>query len=250
MSKIEDVLYVNKHVIKRTLESIKENWVLYFSGFIYLVLMVIAYRIIYRAPLGMFSGFISAILSSALISNYLYLLFNVINYNRITAKNFRDGFNYFLGKVYGVFFIFYVFKIFVFFINNSINGNIETLSIILNSTILIFLNPLPETIYLKDYNASDSIRESFKFMEENFLNWCIPNVVIFLVIYMILGRNIEIILKANMIKFNDIYFISTFKALLLQCVFTIGMIYRGHLYKILSSGNMRKRKFMREFGKR
>ena len=39
-----------------------------------------------------------AIVGASLISNYLYLLFNIINHDRITIQDFKDGFKAFCGK--------------------------------------------------------------------------------------------------------------------------------------------------------
>ncbi len=69
-----------------------------FTGLVYSTLNIAMLMILgtfFRGVLFVLAGFIMAIASSSLISNYLYLLFNIINYDRITMDNFKDGFKYF-----------------------------------------------------------------------------------------------------------------------------------------------------------
>lgn len=250
MDVLKDLLAVNKYSFKKTLETLGKNPVLFFVGIAYTLINLIFYMIvgtILVGPLGVFAGFLSLLLMSGLISNYLYLLYNAINYNRVTFKNFKDGFNHFLGKVYGVFFIAWLFNIAIGLLNSIITGSANVLSIIINISIVVLLNALPETIYLKSYSSLDSISNALEFIEKNLINWGIPNVILSLIIYAltgdIFGKLSQTHISINMLIGSS----QIIKTLLAQIIFTFGMVYRGHLYKILSSGNRRKRKFMNKF---
>ena len=110
MDYLKDFIYVNKHSLKKTIVSLKDNWMIVFTGLVYTILNLIIYSIIntlFIGPLYIISGFIMAIVSSGFISNYLNLLFNIINYNKFSLEDFKSGFTAFLWKIYGIFFIAY-----------------------------------------------------------------------------------------------------------------------------------------------
>lgn len=250
MDIIKDLVLVNKESFSRTVKSLKNGWPLFFVGFVYIILNTALFTILsmlFIGPLSFFIGFIALIISSGFISNYLYLLFNLINYNRITLQNFKDGFGYFLRKIYGIYFIGWVLSVLLSFVTGVLGQGAIDINIIISASILIFLNALPETAYIKSYDSMGSITYSLDFMKENWFNWLIPNLVFMVIIYYLTGQIFGGLFKTHMsygiFRNGSIYI----RGLLGQIVFTIGMIYRGHLYKILSSGNRRKRIFMNTF---
>ncbi|OZV10509.1 hypothetical protein CIW83_19980 [Tissierella sp. P1] len=107
MDIIKDFLMINNQTFKKTISSLKSNWMIIFTGIVYIILNTAIFTVvlsIFRGVLSIFAGIILAIVSAGLISNYLYLLYNIINYNRMTFQDFKDGFKYFLRKVYTIFF--------------------------------------------------------------------------------------------------------------------------------------------------
>lgn len=247
MEILKDVILVNKTASEKTIKSLKNGWPLFFVGLIYIVLNVLILnllRVLFVGPLSIFTGFITLIISSGFISNYLYLLYNLINYNRVTVQNFKDGFSYFLRKIYGVFFLGWVLNIAVSFLTNILGRGAMDIGVIINMSIFLFLNALPETVYLKSYDSGASLSYSLEFMKENWLNWIIPNLIFIAIIYSLTGRIFGMLFQTHM-SYGIIFGgAMPIKAILGQILFTIGMIYRGHLFKILSTGNRRKRKFM------
>ncbi|WP_406242315.1 hypothetical protein ACF3M2_18410 [Tissierella carlieri] len=108
MDIIKDFLMINNQTFKKTISSLKSNWMIIFTGIVYIILNTAIFTVvfsIFRGVLSIFAGIILAIVSASLISNYLYLLYNIINYNRMTFQDFKDGFKYFLRKVYTIFFL-------------------------------------------------------------------------------------------------------------------------------------------------
>ena len=250
MNILKDVVYVNKEAGKKTLESFKKNWIIIFTGFVYTILNIAIYGILgtlLSGPLYILSGIIAAIVSAAMVSNYLYLLFNIINYNRVTVQDFKNGFTYFLRKIYVVIFIGYI-AVRLLALVSEILGSISIALIpLLYLSALIVLNPLPETIYLKYYSSWESIVETADFMKDNWLNWGIPNIIFSLLLYTVTGSTLLNLFNTH-ISFN---FILNIRALVMyiigQVIFSIMMIYRGHLYKLLSGSTRRKRMFMNKF---
>lgn len=252
MGVIKDIIYVNKQAGKNTLKSFSKNWYIIFTGLIYTILNLIIYQLIsniFRGPLYILSGIITVIISSSFISNYLYLLFNIINYDRIRVQDFKDGFTIFIRKIYGVLFISYIANLLLSLLVGSSGrglGNIDSLIFLL---VFIIFNALPETIYLKHYNPWDSIVYSFDFMKENWFNWILVNGIFLALLYLITG-NILINVFNTHISVNIFSLFSLREGvgyLIGQSIFSIMMIYRGHMYKILSTSTRRKREFMNKF---
>ena len=103
MDLIKDFLLVNKSTIKKSTKSLGKNWMLVFTGLVYTILNILLLIILntfFRGPLYILVGFIMAIVSSSLISNYL-LIIKYIKLCRTTMGNFKEGFGT-LWKVYGV----------------------------------------------------------------------------------------------------------------------------------------------------
>jgi len=244
---IEDIFLVQKHSIKKTIKSFIKNWYIVFIGIVYMLLyasLTIAINILFRGVLSIFVGIITAIVYSSLISSYLYLLFNIINNNRITLKNLKDGFKEYLWKVYGIFFIMWLVSYMLSAISDIFNSKIGINSLV-TLIVLILLNALPETIYQKYYSSSESIKYAFDFFKENWLNWFIPNVVFFALLYALEGINFTSLFMPSINILGGISLSEIVEYLISQVIFSFMMIYRGYLFQLLSTSTRRKRMFMK-----
>ncbi len=245
-----DFLLINKQTMKKTLKSLKDNWIIVFSGIVYILLTTIVSLLVFtvfRGALGLIGGIIIAIFSASLISNYLYLLYSVINYNRLKVQDFKDGFTYFLRKVYVVFFYGWIGSLLLSVFYRFLGPNAYVLSLIVNVSILILLNPLPESIYLKSRDPMGSIVYAFDFMKENWINWLLPNLIFHGLLFYLTGNIITNLFTTNVNLSIGMDIISIAKYLIAQVLFSFIMIYRGHLFKLLSTSTRRKRMYMRKF---
>ena len=161
--------------------------------------------------------------------------------------NFKDGFKYYLWKVYGIFFIAWLGSYFLSLIGGIAGTNIVLLSEIVSIVVLIALNPLPETIYLKYYSPFESIKYAFEFMKENWINWIIPNIIFYFLLYLVTNTLLLNVFTTHL----DFNFNSNVKGIGIyivgQALFSFIMIYRGHLFKLLSTSTRRKRIYMNKF---
>lgn len=250
MEIIKDLVYVNKLSLQKTIKSISKNWIIIFTGIIYTILNIAIFSLVgifMTGFLSILSGIVVAIVTAAFISNYLYLLFNIINYDRINIQIFKDGFKAFLWKIYGVLFIAYLGNMLLAIVSNMLGSLSFIINIVIYLGIFILLNPLPETIYLKAYSSWESVQSAFEFMQENWLVWLLPNVILFGVLYIITG-NIMTNLFTTHLSFNMVLSIRNIILYLMgQGLFSFAMIYRGHLFKMLSGSTRRKRMFMNKF---
>ena len=249
MDLLKDFKYVSEHSLKKTVESLKKNFLIIFTGLVYGIITIgvgSVVSFIFRGPLSIISGFISYFIQSAIISNYLYLLFNIINYNRFNLNDFKQGFMAFLWKVYGVFFNIYIGRLLL-----SVLGVLGSAAVFLNMIIglvaLIVLNALPESIYLKSYSPADTLMYALEFMKENWLNWLIPNVILIGLIYVVTGSILTGLISTSVGFGFGLSLRSILLYVIGQVIFSFMMIYRGHLFKVLSTSTRRKRMFMNKF---
>ena len=240
---INDFILVNKEVLIKTKNTIKNNYQILFMGFIYSLIGMASFfllGILLSGPIGIFGGIITVIVESAIISSYLFVLENVLTYGRFRIRDIKNGFAYYLWKIYGVIFLFFIVNLVLGLLSNIIGSGVGFLQVLILIGGAIFLNPLPETIYTKSLDTWESVSYSIEFIKENWFNWLLPNLIFFIVLTT---------LSFKSFGFN--VFLFTLRGGLLTYVITailisVIMIYRGHLYKILMDSTARKRQFMRK----
>lgn len=250
MNYMKDFMYVNKQSILKTIKSLKKNWLIIFTGIVYTIIGIAVGNIvglIFQGPLSIISGFITFFIQSAIISNYLYLLFNIINYEKFNLNDFKKGFMYFLWKVYGVLFIFYLAQFLLSLLGNILGTGAYILNLVIWLIAVVVFNPLPESIYLKSYSPSETVMYTIEFMKENWLNWILPNALFIGALFLITGSLLTGLFNTG-VSISMIFSIRVvIQYLVGQLIFSFMMIYRGHLYKLLSGSTRRKRMFMNKF---
>ncbi|MTI68967.1 MAG: hypothetical protein FH751_01765 [Firmicutes bacterium] len=255
MSLLNDLFYTNKKTFNKTFNLFKNNWLIIFTGLLYTTLNLLLYGfvgLIARSILGILSGIVLFIATSAMISSYLYLLDNILRRGKFDLDDLKEGFKIYLWKIYGVFFIGWIAKLFASLLlrpmatSYVISGLFSTIITVL---ILILLNPLPEAIYQKIYSPWETILYTFDFIKNNWIEWFIPNVIFMGILYLTTGEYLLDIFTINL-SFN---FDLSIKGIALyaigQILFSFIMIYRGVLFKTLSTSTRRKRNFMRNMYK-
>lgn len=248
MDYIKDIVYVNKESFVKTIGSLKKSWPIFFVGLVYGALSIAIMGILsifLRGPVGILSGIITALIVSSLYSNYLYLLTNVIKFGRVDFDDFKNGFTYYLRKIYSILFIFYFAQLILSFVINILGSMGATFTSLVSLAAFILLNALPETIYQKYYGPVDSISYSFSFLTENALNWIIPNLVFIGLLYPQLSNMVSLLLRMTLRTIPGVTQIIVF--LIGQIVFNFAMVYRGHLFNLLSNSTKRKREYMKKF---
>lgn len=250
MNFLEDFKYINNQAIPKAIKSIKDNWMIIFTGIVYSIISMLVATVtatIFRGPLYIISGFINYFIQATIISNYLYLLMNVINYNKFSLDDFKAGFSYYLWKVYGVLFIFYIANLMLSLAGNIFGAAAYILNLLIYIGALVVFNPLPETIYLKSYSPADTVMYCLEFIKENWLNWYLPNILLMILLYLLSGQILTGFINTSAGFIYSLNIADIVRYLVAQLIFSFMMIYRGHLYKILSTSTRRKRMFMNRF---
>ena len=240
---INDFILVNKEVFLKTKNTIINNWQILLMGFVYSIIGIGAFfllGILLSGPIGIFGGIITVIVESAIISSYLFVLQNVLNYGRFRIRDIKNGFTYYLWKIYGVIFLIFILNLVLGLLLSIVGSGIIWLQLIMYIGGLIFLNPLPETIYTKSLETWESIQYSVAFVKENWFNWLVPNLIFSIILLTVSFRSFG--LRMFLFKMRGGIFTYVVTAVLISVM----MIYRGHLYKLLSGSTARKRLFMRK----
>lgn len=249
---INDLIYINRSTAKKAANLFAKNWALIFTGIVYTIINIVLIwfvSIFFRGILSIFGGLAIAIAMSAMLSNYLYLLNNIVKRGRFSLADFKEGFGAYLWKIYGVFFIAWVVGFLFDMAIYPLLGRVLPMRFGPIITLLVFIifNALPESIYLKYYSSWESILYAFNFIKENWLEWFLPNILFVVIIYFITGKFVSDIFSVN-INFN---FLSAglVRYLLSQVILSYAMIYRGVLFELLSTSTRRKRMYMRDLYK-
>jgi hypothetical protein len=252
---IQDIIMTNKNLVPKSIKSIMRNWRIILVGIVYVILSGVMWRV--AANAWILGGIITALFQGAIISNYLYLIENIIKYEKFTLDDFKNGFTIYLRKIYILLIIFwfvrYGFSLFLRPVFYTRVGPV-TLWFLVQLAALILLNPLPEVIYQKHYDPSYTLSYSFEFIKENWLEWFIPNGFILGIIYLIYFLINNFINFTPMAMANSNFIVFTLFRYLIyivvyQLILSFAMIYRGHLFNILSTSTRRKRMFMRNMYK-
>lgn len=246
MNIIQDLIIINKKIVLKSLKSTIRNWRIFLVGIAYIIASIIIWRV--AANAWILSGIIIALFQSAIISNYLYLIENIVSYDKFTMEDFKTGFTVYLRKIYMIVILFWFVRFGVsLFLRPIFFITIGPFTIwaLLQIIAFFLLNALPETIYQKHYFGFDIITYSFEFIKDNVIQWFVPNIIIFFVAY---GLNLIINLFLNALGFLGSQFLISILiySIIYQLLLSFAMIYRGHLFNILSTSTRRKRMFMRD----
>lgn len=248
MDILSDIILVNKEIISKTRKTISKSPAILLMGVVYSIISFLSGIIVFKllAGLGMLLGLIYALIQSAIVSSYLFVLHNAIVYNRFRWKDIKHGITYFIRKVYGVMFIFFLANLILGFLLNIIGPLAEVITILTGGITFILLNPLPESLYIKDRDSLQTIVYCVDFMKENWLNWLLPNMLLMIMLSFTTGR----VFLGGLNPFTGFSFgasLGTFIMYLLgSIIISLAMIYRGHLFVLLSTTTLRKRMFMRK----
>jgi len=255
MNFFEDLNLVYKKAISETATKIAKNPIILLVPLLYAIFYTFAFAIVGTAlaPLGMLMGFLMPVLTSLILSSYYSLLSDLIYYNRISFRNMKNTFLNYFASIYSVYFI----LIIISWIMPALMAT-PGLGLLVSIILVVLLNPIAESIYIKGEYYIEAYKSSFNFMKENFLLWLIP-FIIYLVILFLLGFDFRMIILSssvidiplgqnlvNGIYLQDIFNLYNLKVLIAMVVTAIYAVFRGNLYKILHNSTRRKRAYMGE----
>ncbi|MGV3621417.1 MAG: hypothetical protein ACO1OB_11405 [Archangium sp.] len=185
------------------------------------------------APLGFAGGFVMAIVQAGLLSAYSYFLSMLVNGNKAGIDE--------LKKSVGAYFFNWISFSFVLFmidlgldIATKNNPQGRPLMLVVKLIEVIALNAAPETIYLKGTGSGiDTITRSFRFLQENWIEWFVPNGLIIAALWWGFSNGWLSMIPGGLIT------VSVVGGALLHVV----MVFRGFLYLALDGSTHRQRMY-------
>ena len=210
------------------------NWPVLASLFAYSFIMWVTTQVAWR--LGIAGGFLLALVFSACTGSFLYLVEMIVRTNRVTLEDFKRSFGVYFRDVLAVNFVLWIGSMVV---NLAVVGlpQAELVLLFVHILVLVFLNAVPELIYLGHHSAMALLAESYSFISENWIEWFPPNILLFVVLYWIWAlppTGLVMSLLTTSAASLFLYF---------------AMVVRGLLFAELSATSRRGRIFRRRAGR-
>jgi hypothetical protein len=183
MQILQVTLWMYAVALKRSWECVRRNWVVSFAAVAYGILLTVMASII--APFGIIGGLLFSLASQACVSSGLYLVKNMVDSNKASFNDFLNGFTIYLWELLGIAFILWIpLRVLAGGLATVPNGAL--IYFLIKLALYILLNPVPEFIYQTRATALELIGASYNFIVENWLEWLIPNIILFAVGYFLL----------------------------------------------------------------
>lgn len=239
MEIIRDLISTNKKVFERSWKSFTKNYLLFILGIVYMAILFCG--TIGASIFGPLASLVIYVIMAAVISDYLYIINQVIHNRSFDMGDFKAGFRVYLRKVYAFLFLIWVIQLGISLIIAPIlpimREPFMTKSI--NLFMIILFNAVPETIYQKYFSEGDTFMYATQFIKENALEWFAPNIIVIGILYFINSQFTVLLAKLNFSIIGTII-----SLVLTSGIAGFAMIYRGYLFELLTTTTRRKRLFM------
>ena len=216
-------LYVR--VFRRGATLALGNWWVGLVVVVYEVLLGVVERV--AAPLGVVGGFLAYLALVACGSSWLSLVAQVIRTGRVRPEDVPSSFATYFGDLLNVFFLFWGLQL----IATLVLAPVPLVQIVFLLAVFVFLNAVPEVVYVGRHAAAEVLVESYRFIGENWIEWFPANLVL-------LGCVIGV-LRLPAGPFGLVGVVT------LGVVLYFAAIVRGLLFQELSTSSRRGREFRR-----
>jgi hypothetical protein len=190
------------------------------------------------APLGIVGGFILGFIAAALAASFLYMIDELVSKNPIHLSELVTSVRRYLWPVMNVMFVFWIASILLGpLLSQASNSTGIYMGLML--VLFVLLNATPEAIYQKGmYGGLDILKESIRFIQENWIEWFIPNLAFLAIAWF--GIPFVLNLVPDAVGGWGYRLIS---GLIEGCLILPVMVFRGHLYRELDTSTARQRRF-------
>jgi hypothetical protein len=222
VSWLTDLAGVYGRVLRRAFELTLQHWWLGLVAIAYLVafgtLAVVA------GQLGFAGGFLLGIGMAALMSSWLVLVGHVVRNGRVTIADVPESFLVYMGDVLTFLFLRFALN----YVAKIAFADVPLVAIVFDLATFVFLNAVPEQIYLGGNTGVAVFVESYRFVGTYWIEW-LPATALLAVLLAL----------ATLVPFPPL-------ALVLGgIVMAFGFIMRGLLFLELTTSSRRAREFAR-----
>ena len=218
--------------LSKSWDCVRKNWVVSLAPVAYGIILTLAGVV--AGPLGIVGGLIYSLVSSACASSGLYLVKNLVESGKTDMNDFLNGFLVYLGDLLTFFFILWLP---MWAAANGLAGvpNGWLIYLLLRLGLFVLLNAVPEMIYQGRASGLELIGASYNFIVENWIEWLVPNLILFAAGYFFLDY-------FDSLLFGLPVFVQLFlSALVLGLLLAFFMIFRGFLFSQLHGTTRRTR---------
>src|SRR2546422_3181021 len=144
------------------------------------VLVVIVYSIlpgvvaVVTPPLGLVGGLLAYLALVACFSSWLALVAQVIQTGRIRLEDVPTSFATYFGDLLNVGFVFWGLQL----IWTYVLAPFRFVQIVFGLAVFVFLNAVPEVVYVGRHAAAEVLVESYQFIGENWIEWFPANLAL------------------------------------------------------------------------
>ena len=190
------------------------------------------------AALGRAGGILLSLILTAIYSCYLYFTGGVVAHRTMSLKDLKSSLRAYFWSVMGLLFVFWIAELVVKpLLSGTPNGGVIWAGLQLITAIV--LNPAPEVIYTKGTRGGlDTIQTCVKFIQENWIEWFIPNGLVIAAVYGFLTEGGRLLPPWTALA----------TTLIGAMLFHVVMVFRGHLFEALDGSTHRQRIF--KYGRR
>ncbi len=213
------------------LEAIRKNaWTLLWPmGFV----LAVGILAMVTGPLGIIGGFIRYLATCALLSGYLYFLGELVAKSRVSTAELKRSLGAYFSAVLSVGFVLWIVLglLLPLVLRGVPNGG--TIFLIVQLLSVVLLSAAPEVIYQRHpAGGVATIQSSVQFLQENWLEWIVPNVPVFLAGYLLLFWTGGLALPVQLVVLA-----------LAGALLHVAFVFRGFTFKALDRSSHRQRMF-------
>lgn len=252
---IQATLQVYLKALRESAAGLKRNWYLPLIPILYFLLMMFVGQILLSLFGQVAGGFALGMIEVILLANFLGLVALTVEGDKFKPAEFWPRTRDLIFPVISILFALFVVQLLLQVF--SLGGNLQFLRAAINLALFVFGNALPEVCYQRGYNALAAFQESAEFLRENFVEWFIPLGLMCLPMIVVAPRVLlQLLASSDPMKFSLLLFegygtfasqvvpshmaIATVLALYLSFFL---MVFRGVLFRELSTTTRRKRMF-------
>jgi hypothetical protein len=246
------MLGLYKDVAVQAARRAAQSWLAAVSIPLYVLAVVGAAYV--TAPLGMIGGFIVGLVAAACFGAYLSLLAGAIDGAKLRFADLKNGLRA-VWDVVSVFFALWVIGLVVTVLKNAAGAKAEAVGGVAALAAAIFFNVVPELIYQGRTRSFGLLKESVSFVLANPFAWFPPNLV-FAFVILWATRSLTFsspgALLLSLAQLGSAGGVLGFiggaplwMAPLLIVFVHYVMVFRGLLFRELTSGSQRMRAFQR-----
>jgi len=236
------LLRVYGHALARIPRDLaKQPWVLLLPV-LYSVLQnlcTLLVGMIFRGPLAIVGGFALGFVEALLFAGFLYFVDEVVAGSPVKIAEIPQSFRRYFWPVVNVLFVVWIAMM---LLGVLMQRSPLWLNLAIYATAFILFNATPEVIYQRRlYGGLDVFRASLEFIQANWIEWFIPNLLIgAAAAALLLGYlPLQVWLAVTLGPFIG----GLVYSVILGALLFVAMLFRGHLFAELDGSSARARRF-------